>query len=83
MIVEEREGKLCEEDGFEAGLEAAATPVHSLFGRAAITEQEAVMEGIDLFAARVAAFDMAMQSSFEHFKLKQDLVEHIFNSFKD
>jgi Plant transposon protein len=49
----------------------------ALFSRAKITSRIAAQKGLDLIAARVCAFDMAMQSTFEHFKLKQDLVEHI------
>ena len=48
-----------------------------LFGRRQITAEEAIADGVDLFAARVAAFDTSMQSSYEHYLLKKDLVEHL------
>ena len=48
-----------------------------LFGRQQITPAQAAADGIDLFSARMAAFDTAMQSSWKHFQLKKDLVEHI------
>jgi Plant transposon protein len=51
----------------------------ALFGRAQITEYEAYLEGLDIFAARLSAFNLAMESSTEHFNLKRDLVEHINN----
>ena len=53
----------------------------SSFGRQQITAEQAAADSIVLFAARVAAFDTAMQSSYEHYLLKRDLVEHI-NSLK-
>ena len=51
----------------------------ALFGREEVTEAEAFADGIDLFAARMAAFDMCMQSPTEHHILRNDLVEHINN----
>ena len=52
-----------------------------LFGCQQITMHEAMLDGVDLFAARLAAFDSRIQSSHEHFKLKHDLVEHICANF--
>ena len=49
----------------------------ALFGRRQVTAEEADTEGIELFAARVAAFETAMQSSYEHFLLKNDRIKHI------
>ena len=72
MITEERQGRLVPEDEIDEN-----HPVLALFGRPIITAEEAAQDGVDLFAARVAAFDTAMQSSTDHFELKSDLVEHI------
>ena len=72
MIVDDRFGTLDMEGPIVAPHNGFA-----LFGRRAITAQQAQADGIDLFAARVAAFDVAMQSCFEHCRLKNDLVEHI------
>lgn len=76
MIVEARFGKL------DVDVPAYIMPnsigsSFPLFGRSEISGTEAANDGIDLFLARSSAFDMAMQSSYEHFLLKQDLVEHI------
>ena len=38
----------------------------ALFGRCQVSPAEALAEGVDLFAARVAAFDSAMQISYKH-----------------
>ena len=38
----------------------------TLFGREEVTDVEAFADGLDLFAARMAAFDMSMQSPMEH-----------------
>ena len=71
MIVEFRHGDL----GYdEEAIEGKKFP---LFGCNEITPGLASLQGVDLFAARVAAFDDAMTSSFEHYKLKGDLLEHI------
>ena len=35
------------------------------------------MDNVDLFSARVAAFESNMQSTYEHAKLKEDLVQHV------
>lgn len=75
MIVEHRAGSL-EEDI----VDGAPAPSFPLFGRRQITQQEAVNDGIDIWAARVSAMSTAMESSYEHGMLKKDLVEHI-NSF--
>lgn len=50
----------------------------ALFGKPIITPE---MDGIDLFSARMAAFDEGMCSSIEHSKLKYDLTEHIHRYF--
>jgi hypothetical protein len=52
-----------------------------LFGRNEITADVAAYDGADLFACRVSAFDSAMRSSWEHFKLKDDIVEHVYAKF--
>lgn len=48
-----------------------------LFGRSQVTAAQAAAEGVDLFAARSANLNNRMQSTYEHFKLKHDLVAHI------
>ena len=71
MIVEERFGGLgsTEEDDNQAG-------GFTLFGKSEVTEEEAEADGIDLFSARLRMFNADMQSSYQHFALKKDLLEH-------
>ena len=71
MVIVERKGDLSSQP------EEALGPSFALFGRQQISQEEAAADGIDLFAARVAAFEAAMESSYEHLLLKRDLVEHI------
>ena len=77
MVVEARQGVLIDDD-----IELAAPPPSGfpLFGRSVITQQEALADGCDLWAARMSQFSNMMESSYEHGKLKRDLIEHI-NSF--
>jgi hypothetical protein len=49
----------------------------TLFGREEVTKAKAFSDGIDLFAARMTAFNMRMQSPTEHHILRNNLVEHI------
>lgn len=49
----------------------------TLFGHSQITLADIVAKDIDLFAARMSAFDLAFQACTEHYNLKNDLVEHI------
>ena len=49
----------------------------ALFGRNQVTNAEAIADGVDVFGARVAAFEIGMESSYEHFILKRDLVEYV------
>jgi hypothetical protein len=42
-----------------------------------ITQEEAMHDGVDLFAARSAVFGNMMESTYEHYLLKKDLVQHI------
>ncbi|KAG7364220.1 plant transposon protein [Nitzschia inconspicua] len=72
MIIEEKNGALDEANNPEK-----SCGNFPLFGRQQITRHEAAQDQVSLFAARVAQFDNMMQSSYEHFKLKKDLVEHI------
>jgi hypothetical protein len=51
-----------------------------LFRKNQISEADIAAEGLDVFAACVALFDGQMQSSYEHYLLKKDLVEHISNT---
>lgn len=77
VIVDDRSGTLevadAEDDPVTIGSNFA------LFGRPQVSQQAATQDGVDVFAARVGAFDAAVQSTFEHLKLKQDLVEHTSN----
>ena len=50
-----------------------------LFGQQQITAAEAAADGVDLFAARAGKFGVLMESSYLHYQLKQDLVEHIWS----
>jgi hypothetical protein len=49
----------------------------ALFGRQPVTAAQTNADGVDLFSARMGAFDMRMQSSTESFRLRNDLVEHL------
>ena len=49
----------------------------ALFGRQPVTAAQAQADGVDLFAARMGAFDMRMQSAAESFRLRNNLVEHL------
>ena len=75
MVVEARFSLRFDEE------KARASIGHPLFGRPQLSPEDIVQEGIDMFAARQAAFADAMRSSTLHFDLKADLVEHI-NSFQ-
>ena len=74
MIVEERSGKLVDDDEC---LDIPASGSFPLFGFEEVTGAMAACDGVDLFAARVAAFDSKMQSSHQHCLLKRDLVQRI------
>ena len=50
-----------------------------LFGTTAVPDEVIAADGVDLFAARSAAFTSSMTSSTKHFKLKRDLTEHVYN----
>lgn len=76
MIVVERFGGESEEEAVSNEI-----PTFPLFGKSQVTMQESVSDGVDLFSAQVAAFDVSMQSQWEHFKLKDDAVEHLNNTF--
>ena len=75
MIVEARAGDLGDVD------DTQITNGFPLFGRPQITAAIAALDDVDLFVARMDAFDSMMQSATEHYKLKNDLVEHINNYF--
>jgi Plant transposon protein len=72
MVVDERSGTL----QLDETVTNLPNGPFALFGRRELTNSDVVLEGIDLFAARVAAFDIRLESSVEHYKLKHDLVEH-------
>ena len=50
-----------------------------LFGGAEIGEDVLAIDNVDVFAARSAAFAGTMASPLEHFKLKEDLKEHLYD----
>lgn len=78
MITEARSGRLSDEEEQIAVTGGNGNNgVFPLFGRHQVTAEEANTEGIELWAARVAGFETAMESSYEHELLKNDLVEHI------
>ncbi len=76
MVVEERYGSLDNDD-----YNVVPGRRYPLFGQQQVSQQEADEEALGLFAARLANFSNSMESSYEHYLLKQDLVEHI-NSLK-
>jgi Plant transposon protein len=73
MTVDHRYGSV--DDG--NNIEVPPGSTFPLFGQPMVTHTEAVADVVDLFSARVAQFGNAMESSYEHFLLKKDLVEHI------
>jgi Plant transposon protein len=75
MIIEERSGNVSEYE-VQAAANVSNMPF-PLFGRHQVTAEEAAADGIELWAARVSGFGTAMESSYEHELLKNDLVEHI------
>jgi hypothetical protein len=80
MIQEERMGSLTNVD-YEPEELNDNDQCYALFGKQIITPAMAQRDGIDLFSARMAAFDEGMCSSIEHSKLKYDLTEHINRYF--
>lgn len=80
MIQEERMGSLINAD-YEPEEINDTEQCFALFGKEIITPAVAQRDGIDLFSARMAAFDAGMCSSTEHLKLKNDLTDHINNNF--
>lgn len=78
MIVEDRFGSLLVlgVDNSEEQLRREGEQF-ALFGQRQISALDATRDGVDLFAARVAAFDTHMMNSYEHFLLKADLVAHV------
>ena len=52
----------------------------TLFGGSATTDEVLAMDGVDIFAARSGMFAGKMASSREHFKLKNDLRQHLFTT---
>jgi Plant transposon protein len=77
MITEARSGSLTDEEVVAVNAVHCNSAAFPLFGRHQVTQEEANAEGIDLWAARVTGFETAMESSYEHALLKNDLVEHI------
>lgn len=52
-----------------------------LFGGAVVDEEIILADGVDLFAARVAAYTGSMANAYQHFKLKHDLTEHVYHRY--
>ena len=52
-----------------------------LFGHNQVSAQMAAMDGVNLFAARMDAFDTMMQSVTKHYHLKNDLTTYISKNF--
>ena len=52
-----------------------------LFGGNGMTNDVLELDNVDVFAARVGMFSTKMQSAREHYKLKNDLKEHIWNRY--
>jgi Plant transposon protein len=77
MITEARSGNLTDDEAQAVQAIHCNSDTFPLFGRHQVTAEEAAAEGIDLWAARVSGFGTAMESSYEHELLKNDLVEHI------
>ena len=77
MVQEERMGSLTNE-GYEPEAEDGIEAGFPLFGKQRVTQEMAALDGVDLFSARMAAFDNSMSSGAEHYKLKQDLTQHIY-----
>ena len=76
MVVEARAGDLGDYEDIEIN-----NNTFPLFGCPQITPAMAQMDGVNLFAARMDAFDNMIQSVTEHYKLKYDLIEHIHQHF--
>ena len=53
-----------------------------LFGKNQITAEQAMAEGVDLFAARLGKFSVTMESEYLHFQLKNDLIDHVYRKFR-
>ena len=75
MIVEDRYGSLTVEDAVDDLVGLGVN--FALFGCPQVSALEASSDDVNLFAARVGAFDAAMQSCYEHALLQDDLVKHI------
>jgi Plant transposon protein len=76
MVIEAKYGNVDEDEIMLEETTYVGSPF-ALFGRQEISIADIALEGLDLFSARMAAFDDSIQSSHEHYKLKKDLVEHI------
>jgi Plant transposon protein len=78
MVVEARYGSIdVGGDGMNFGESNQVGSTFALFGHSQITSADIEAEGIDLFLARMSAFDIGLQTCMEHYHLKDDLVEHI------
>jgi Plant transposon protein len=78
MVVEARFGSVDFDSDSNEGTNSTQVGARfALFGHSQITMADIGAEGIDLFTARMSAFDIAVQTCMEHYNLKDDLVEHI------
>jgi Plant transposon protein len=80
MVIEARAGVLSD-DSVEEFIGLTPNGGFPLFGYRAVTQQEALADGCDLWAVRVSRFERMMESAYEHVKLKQDLINHINSLF--
>ncbi len=81
MIIVERFGDRFGESTDDIDDDNEATTGFPLFGKQQVSAEDIAHDHVDLFGARVAAFDSNMQSKWEHFKLKEDAVEHVYAQF--
>jgi hypothetical protein len=84
MVIAARGGKdtvlSTEEAALEAEINMTKNKKWPLFGGSATADEVLAMDGVDIFAARSGMFSGKMASSREHFKLKNDLREHLFQN---
>jgi Plant transposon protein len=75
MVVEAKYGSV--DEVINSNEAPSVGSAFALFGRQEILLPDIAMEGLDLFSARMAAFDDSIQSCHEYYMLKNNLVEDI------
>lgn len=75
MVIEAKYGSVDEE--IITNETPSVASAFGLFGQPKIALADIAMEGLDLFSARMAAFDDSIKSCYEHYRLKNNLVEEI------